>query len=287
MLVLSQTHLNNYLVPHPAYPFLRVTHVQFTEDVYHIPADLFSHCDNLVSVVGHGVTTVGQHAFFRCKNLSHVELSENVHCVGMGAFEYCTSLKSIDFDIGGRVGQCAFANSGLSTIKLSAKKIQEEAFAGCSSLREVEFGENIVSIGEGAFENCVSLRHVNLPKSLVDLKFIVFRGSGIKTLDLSRCVNLSESTSIDSHGVRGVLLHPDVYNKTKQIPGRWPPIFADNAVDKLKFLRLEYWSRETYHMFSTLKPTIKTVLMIACKELPDLPMLPNFIWLQIIRIGFD
>ena len=49
----------------------------------------------------------------------------------------------------------------------SVKEIGEEAFAGCSQLRNVEMCEGLERIGDWAFEFCTSLTSIRIPFTAV------------------------------------------------------------------------------------------------------------------------
>ena len=49
-------------------------------------------------------------------------------------------------------------------IHKSVKIIRRRAFAGCTALETVEFGNKLVLIEESAFSNCTSLRTIKIPK---------------------------------------------------------------------------------------------------------------------------
>ena len=56
------------------------------------------------------------------------------------------------------------------------------AFAGCTNLKEITFGENVVRIGAEAFAGCSSLKTVHLPDSLSEIGERAFAGCGAATL---------------------------------------------------------------------------------------------------------
>lgn len=274
----------------------RYTHVTLDETVTRIPAYLFMSQPQLVSVIGRSVKSVYSRAFAECENLVHVELNEMVDIVHTHAFSDCKSLKTIKFDVSTVIHERAFANSGLTKIKLSTSFIRENVFRRCKSLTEVVFAGPTKSINSTAFFGCVSLRHVHLPSCLQKLGNYAFLGSSVSTLDLSKCTELDlAGSALGSHCVRATLLHPDVYAGCTIHPyianNPWGyisfEIFSNTPTDRLKFLRMDGWSRKSYHTHSTLKQTIKTVMTIACKTNADLPILPNFIWLQILNIAFN
>lgn len=63
---------------------------------------------------------------------------------------------------------CAFGGLGLTSVKLPSglKRIDEGAFAGCSSLVEVVMPSTLTAIGDYAFAGCSALTSVTLPASV-------------------------------------------------------------------------------------------------------------------------
>ncbi len=81
------------------------------------------------------VTTIGEKAFYNCKNLTDITIGKNAATIGDNAFMYCNSLTAI-------------------TIPDSATKIGNSAFKNCVSLKDVCYcgtGDNwnAISIGLG------------------------------------------------------------------------------------------------------------------------------------------
>ncbi|CAE7884161.1 BSPAL1 [Symbiodinium microadriaticum] len=68
------------------------------------------------------------------------------------------------------------------------KVIEDEAFAGCSSLAEVIVPDSVTEIGRGAFSDCTSLRTLTIPKSVTQL------GAGV----FANCISLTSVTIPDS-----------------------------------------------------------------------------------------
>ncbi len=110
---------------------------------------------------------------------------------GDGCFENCTALRSVHTGVLERVSARCFARcSGLRTVQTAAKaigtesffdclhlsfvdlssaeRIESSAFAGCATLSEVRFGENLSAIGANAFRG-TALKKVILPPSLIYL----------------------------------------------------------------------------------------------------------------------
>ena len=92
-------------------------------------------------VVGEGITSIGETAFFDCELLSEVSLPKSLELIAPGAFAYCTKLDSIKFE----------ENVAI---------IEVLAFYACVSLKEVVIPSGVVRIGDEAFGNCKSLKDV-------------------------------------------------------------------------------------------------------------------------------
>ena len=84
------------------------------------------------------VTSIGDHAFADCPNLTSVTIPNSITSIGDRAFRGCTSLTSV-------------------TIPHSVTSIGESAFSNCSGLTSITIGERVSSIGNYAFNGCTSL----------------------------------------------------------------------------------------------------------------------------------
>ena len=92
-------------------------------------------------VIPDGVTSIGEHAFYKCTSLTSITIPDGVTSIGGYAFENCTSLTSI-------------------TIPDSVTSIGGLAFAWCSSLTGITIPDSVTSIGSYAFSGCTSLKKV-------------------------------------------------------------------------------------------------------------------------------
>lgn len=152
-------------------------------------------------VVESGVTTVGDDAFYGCKNLIQVSLPDGLTCIGENAFEEnsslteitipssvneirrwafdsCTSISSVDIPDGvTSINLSTFAgctNLQSVTIPDSVVTIDSSAFLSCYALSSISIPISVVNINSGAFQNCTSLKEVEIPDSVKYIDMYVF-----------------------------------------------------------------------------------------------------------------
>lgn len=146
---------------------------------------------NIVQIeLPEGIVAISDNAFSDFQNLYSITLPVSLTKIGNETFKNCPKLKSIDLK--------------------SVKVIGEKAFYGCTSLSEVNFGENIGYLPNAVFLNCISLANIILPKNiayigceclkdctaLTDIKLI-----GVMEIDnnaFENCVNLCNLTLPDT-----------------------------------------------------------------------------------------
>ena len=113
-------------------------------------------------VIPSTVDTIGDYAFYKCKDLINIELPLNVKILS----------------------KYAFASTGLTDIILNngLHSIEPNAFAYCDSLRRIRIPASVKSLGKTAFLGCLSLKSVIL-ESRVDT---------IRSYTFSVCASLEE-----------------------------------------------------------------------------------------------
>ena len=126
----------------------------------------FANLDNLKSVTGRNITSIGDDAFNFCISLTNVSFPKAA-IIGVAAFTNCTSLTSVSFPEAIEIGERAFyeCESLISVSLPAATEIGKRAFYKCESLISVSFPE-ATEIGEFAFLGCESLISVEFPKAL-------------------------------------------------------------------------------------------------------------------------
>ena len=154
-------------------------------------------------VIGYGVTSIGNYAFYNCSNLSNIEIPESVTKIKLEAFGYCT---------------------GLADIRLpkNIMDIEHWTFLGCSSLKSV-YIEDLVSYlninfgndysspcysgGGNLYLNDELLEELDIPEGVTSIKQLVFKGcKNIKSVKLPESI-----TSIGSSAFEGCSNLKSVY----------------------------------------------------------------------------
>ena len=116
----------------------------------------FSWCTDLTEItIPEGVTSIGDHAFSGCSSLTQITIPEGVTSIGDHAFSECSSLTQI-------------------TIPEGVTSIGDHAFSWCTDLTEITIPEGVTSIGNSAFFNCTGLTEVAIPESVTSIGDFAF-----------------------------------------------------------------------------------------------------------------
>ena len=138
-------------------------------------------CSEIKSVViGDGVTSIGDYAFYDCGALTSVTIPDTVTVIGDGAFRGCSRLSGMTIpDSVTSIGKSAFRDccklTGL-TIPDNVTSIGDHAFNGCNRLKNVTIPSSVTSIGGYAFSDCTSLASVTIPGSAASIGQSAFEG---------------------------------------------------------------------------------------------------------------
>ncbi len=145
----------------------------------------YKHRESILSVViEEGVTSIGDAAFFNCKNLPTITIPQNITHIGDNVFVGCNGLTSINVDKNN-------TNYSSSTDGVLFDKDQKTLMrfpAGRSGSYAYVIPNSVDSIGEYAFQNCTGMISVTIPKSL-------------KSIGWNGFDNCSGLTSITSNAV--------------------------------------------------------------------------------------
>ena len=105
--------------------------------------------------IPNSVTSIADHAFYKCKSLTGISIPNSVTSIGDCAFSNCESLKDIN-------------------MPNSITSIGGWAFAWCGSLKDINIPDSITSIGNFTFYGCESLTSINIPNSVTTIKAWAF-----------------------------------------------------------------------------------------------------------------
>ena len=187
-------------------------------------------------VVGFGVTSIGDRAFYRCENLKVAILPDSVILIGERAFRRCRNLTKIK-------------------IPDSVKKIKDEAFSVCYKLEWIKIPASVDKIGENVFSDCHYLKEINYPEGR-GFEEVLSQGNNAKLLPytvklMSRPMSSSTSSFGAGYGLEAVKvahaaekLRWKVDGKTLTVGGvrvikdfsREEPPWLDNILDIQKII---------------------------------------------------
>ena len=166
------------------------------------PWKTYSNTINKV-VIQPGVTSIGGHAFSKCKNLTSITIPEGVTSIEGGVFYKCSSLTSITIpESVTSIGWYAFQGcSSLTSITIpeGVTSIGWYAFQGCSSLTSITIPEGVTSIGKNEFSGCKNLTSITIPEGVTIIEAEAFRGcSSLTSITIPEGV-----TNIGENAFRG------------------------------------------------------------------------------------
>lgn len=260
-------------------------YVELHESMEVIRPHAFAGNTNLVSVVGIGVTIVDDGAFEGCTSLVSVTFGE-VILLGRRAFAGCVKLTDPGLVVAGNIHGDAFVGSGLT--KLHVKWLfrgdgsdgDSGLFHGCP-LQTVTY----LSGGQDYacplfFAKCGSLDTVSIPPDVTDVY-----------VEAGRNLFRLKSRPAERYSVR--LVYVETKLRAIAIPSTVSVIcsFSESVtvfsdLSRLGAMRLRYWSEATYNQ-STEKDTIYIIMLIALRGISGVQSLPNMIWRNILKQGFN
>lgn len=106
-------------------------------------------------VVGNGITSIGNNAFYEYETVEQIVLPEGLT----------------------RIGEHAFAFAGITSVDLpeSLKRIEDNAFMYCDDLVDMELPEGIEYLGRQAFGGCKNWENGDIPSGVKEFGAAVFQ----------------------------------------------------------------------------------------------------------------
>ena len=137
-----------------------------------------SSTESAATYVINNVGLIGESAFANCTAIKNLTVDSTVTTIGQYAFQECTGLTNVTIKNNGMIGVSAFNGSSTESAATyvinNVGLIGESAFANCSKLQKVRFGNQVGNINQRAFYDCVLLDSVALPNSVNALGDSVF-----------------------------------------------------------------------------------------------------------------
>ncbi len=131
------------------------------------------------------VTSIGDFAFFGCKNLISIQIPDSVKSIGRYAFTSCERLTSVQFGGGlTSIGEAAFYNCfALTSLHLpyGLTDIGAQAFYRCESLYTVTIPADVRNMGTSVFAYCKNLVRAEVKARLTSLPSWTFYGCEMLT----------------------------------------------------------------------------------------------------------
>lgn len=142
-------------------------------------------------IIEEGITSIGEYAFYGCRNMKNASLPEGLVEIKKDGFGFCGNLADITFPVElERIGDYAFSTcNGLTDVRLPShlKIIGASAFGSCANLKEITIPESVAEIGEGAFNYDEGLKKASILGN-PDFGIEIFRGSGLEEVYLADSV---------------------------------------------------------------------------------------------------
>ncbi|MCM1168687.1 MAG: leucine-rich repeat protein [Bacteroides sp.] len=110
-------------------------------------------------VLEEGITHIGDHAFYHCKNLSSLSFPKSLRSIGVYSFFECVGVR------------------GMLNLPKGLTSIGERAFGSCEFTGSLNLPESLTSIGAWAFTNCNGFTGLlTLPEGLTSIGDYAFSG---------------------------------------------------------------------------------------------------------------
>ncbi len=176
--------------------FLRCTGLkEFTipETVKEIGVSAFSATEIETVVIPSSVTKINGYAFRECSLLKSVVFSEGLETIGVYAFALCSCLKSVNLPLSLKTLEAAFIECTSLESVFIPKGIEKcgyaswgwkdcGPFAHCTSLKNIEFEEDIEKIYDQLFLRCTGLKEFTIPKTVKEIGVSAFSATELETV---------------------------------------------------------------------------------------------------------
>lgn len=144
----------------------------------------FCECTCLKSfTIPDSIGKIGKGAFYNCKELTGIYIPENIADIGSDAFSGCNRMSRIEvseyntvYDSRDNCNAIIKTNNNRliagcknTIIPAGVTSIGENAFFGCTELKDISIPEGVTTIDNSAFGGCTGLNTVIIPNSMLNI----------------------------------------------------------------------------------------------------------------------
>ena len=145
----------------------------------------FYDCRNIKSVtLPEGITRIEAYAFAKCYSLKYLNIPNSISIISCSAFDDSSILRFKTYDnalyLGNEenpyVALVSALNTDISAVEINpqVKVLKEAAFSGCKKLDSVTIPDGVNDIGYWMFSGCVRLKSIYVPNSVTNIDVFAF-----------------------------------------------------------------------------------------------------------------
>lgn len=154
-----------------------------------------------------GLTTIGDYAFFKFKNLKEINIPSSVKSIGNGSLSVCSSLVSV-------------------TLPAGVESLGGWSFASCTALENIYLPSTLKTINYECFLNCPKLMDVTIPSSVSSISSYAF-GYGVSHCYYYDMILRAPSGSPAQRYAAGNLLNFVSTNSQNTLPAETKTVLTD------------------------------------------------------------